>query len=171
MTKETVPRVRLANKLGVCAFFDITLGALNNWIRRGCPFLTAGDNETEWEFDLLAVAVWRYGNETGEGGDGGEVVKDPNTLPPLERKQWFEGEHKRRDLQLRDRTLIPAQEVEAASALAFATVAESLKSLLDNLDRVAGGLSVEQHESAEGIIYESMRLLQERLSAISEPKE
>lgn len=171
MVKETVPRVRLANKLGVCAFFDITLGALNNWIRRGCPFLAAGDNESEWEFDLLAVAVWRYGTDGGEGGDGGEVVSNPDTLPPLERKQWYEGENKRLDLQVRKRSLIPAQEVEAASALAFATVAESLKSLLDNLDRVAGGLSVEQHESAEGIIYESMRLLQERLATISEPKE
>lgn len=57
---------------------------------------------------------------------------------PSDRKAWYESETKRRALQVQDRELIPAQEVERVVATAFSAIAQGLRSLPDNIERRTG---------------------------------
>ena len=90
-----------------------------------------GGRGQSFELDLNDMAQWRYG--AGEQGD-----TSPEELPPSERKAWFESETKRRDLQLRDRELISAAELEPAILTAFSQFAQNTQSIGDMLERRHG---------------------------------
>ena len=159
MTEDAkTPAIRRANKMGIAQFFGVSLPTVNSWLNSGMPFVQKGDRGVSWEFDLAEVAKWHF--RSGVSSDGPAI--DPETLPPGERKQWYEGEAKRRDLQIRDRELIESQELEQSLGVAYAAVAQSLLSLPDYLERRAG-LSPEQAEIAEAAIHEVMDTLVERL--------
>jgi hypothetical protein len=64
----------------------------------------------------------------------------------------------------RERHLIPAAEVEATLAMAFATVAQALLNLPDAMERV--GLTPEAAELAEGVIHAAMDGLATDLAAL-----
>ncbi|WP_018935669.1 MULTISPECIES: DUF1441 family protein [unclassified Thioalkalivibrio] len=157
---ETIPECRRANKAETAWFFDITLPTLEKWIREGCPVVQRGSRGVAWVLDLRQVAEWRYSAKTAEGDI------DPETLPPGERKQWYDGEKMRRELQVRDRELIPASEVEASVATAFSAIAQSLLAMPDNLERRVG-LDPASAEAAEAVIHETMNDLVERLGALA----
>ncbi len=78
------------------------------------------------------MAQWRY----GVGEQDSEF--SPEALPPAERKAWYESETKRRDLQLRDRELISAAELEPAILTAFSQFAQNTQSIGDMLERRHG---------------------------------
>ena len=78
------------------------------------------------------MAQWRY----GAGDQNSEF--SPEALPPAERKAWFESEAKRRDLQIRDRELISAAELEPAILTAFSQFAQNTQSIGDMLERRHG---------------------------------
>lgn len=134
--------------------------SVDGWIRRGCPVLERGGRGKQWVMDVIAVSEWRFGVHVG-GGD-----LDPEKLAPAERKQWYEGETRRRELQVRDRELIPSTEVEEAIITANAVVAQTLLSLPDNLERRAG-LTPEQAEATEMAIHEAMHDLADRMSVFA----
>lgn len=155
-----LPDIREATKAECAEFFEVSLPTLENWVRRGCPFVQRGGRGVSWVFDLLAVAKWHFAPDS-------EVdASDPMTLPAAERKAWFESEIKRRDLQERDRELIPSSEVEQVVATAFASIAQSVRSLPDNMERRLG-LSPEAVESMTFAIDEYMDELADRLSKMS----
>jgi len=109
---------------------------------------------------LLDVATWRI---TGQRTD---ADIDPDTLPPSERKAWYEGETRKRELQVRDRELIPAAEVEQVIATAFAAIAQDMRAIPDNLER-RYGIAPDVAESVERGIFEAMDGIADRLSALS----
>lgn len=57
---------------------------------------------------------------------------------PQDRKAWYDSEARRRDLQIKDRELIPVGEVERVVATAFSAIAQGLRSLPDNIERRTG---------------------------------
>ena len=63
---------------------------------------------------------------------------NPEELTPKERKDWYDGEHKRRDLQIRDRELIPVEEFTRIYSHMLKVVAAGLETLPDMLERDAG---------------------------------
>jgi len=65
----------------------------------------------------------------------------------------------------KERRLIPVAEVDEVMALAFATVAQRLLTLPDELERNAG-LSPEQAELAENTIHAAMEQLAEELATL-----
>ena len=152
--------IRRATKAECAEFFEIALPTLENWVRRGCPFVQRGGRGVPWVFDLLAVAKWHYAPESEVNPD------DPMTLPPAERKAWYESEIKRRDLQVRDRELIQSSEVEQVVATAFASIAQSIRSLPDNMERQLG-MSPEAVERMTVAIDEYMDELADRLSKMT----
>jgi phage terminase Nu1 subunit (DNA packaging protein) len=154
------PEMRRANKAQVAQFFDITIPTLEKWVREGMPVLQRGARGVSWVLDLRAIAEWRYTSRLPEGG------LDPETLPPGERKLWYDGETRRRELQVRDRELIRATEVEESVATAFSSVAQTLLALPDNMERRAG-LTPAQAEAAEGAIHEAMNDLADRLTLLA----
>jgi phage terminase Nu1 subunit (DNA packaging protein) len=152
-----VPKIRRATKGEAAEFFGISLRTLDAWIREGAPVAQAGARRIAYVLDLRAIAEWRYTARQSESDI------DPERLPPSDRKQWYDGEMKRREIQVRDRELIPASEVEEVVATSYAAVSQALLSLPDNLERRAG-LSADQAERAEDAIHETMNDLADRLA-------
>jgi len=80
----------------------------------------------------VAGAAWRF------GGEASADQMDPDQMIPTDRKAWYESETRRRALQVADRELIKAEEVEVAIATAFSAIAQGLRSLPDNIERRTG---------------------------------
>ncbi|MCK7461100.1 MAG: DUF1441 family protein [Sphingobacterium sp.] len=156
----SIPDIRRANKAQVAQFFDISLPTVETWIRQGAPVAQRGARGVSWVIDLLALAEWRFSSRTNQGGI------DPETLPPGERKLWYDGETKRRELQVRDRELIPVADVEQAIATAFSAIAQGIRSIPDNLERRIG-CSPDVAEAVERILDEEMTALSERLADLA----
>lgn len=152
--------VRIANKAGCAEFFDVSMPTVDAWIRRGMPIVQKGGKGVSWQIDLLAAAQWRFGVQAS----GGSI--DPESLEPMQRRAWYEGETKRRELQVRDRELIPAADVERVVATAFAALASDIQSIPDNLER-RSGISSDVAEAVEAALYEAMDAMADRLSEMA----
>ena len=124
--------LRSANKAQIAEFFDVSIKAVDGWIRRGCPVVKRGSRATPWVMDALAVAEWRF------GGQSSSDDIDPDQMIPTDRKAWYESETKRRALQVADRELLNAADVEVAIATAFSAISQGLRSLPDNIERRTG---------------------------------
>lgn len=163
MTAElaiAVPEIRRANKAQAAEFFDISLPTLESWMRKGAPVIQRGSRGISWILDLNAVARWHY-----EGrAEMGEI--DPDAMSPADRKAWYEGESKKRDLQIRDRELIPVAEVERTISVAFAAIAQDIRAIPDNLER-RHGVSQDVAVSVESALYEALDALAERLATLA----
>ena len=158
-----IPSIRLANKAGVAVFFEVSPQAIDGWIRRGCPALERGAVGKKWVFDLLAVVNWR-----SAGPADNEV--DPDSMAPTDRKAWYEGETKRRDLQVRDGELIPAGDVDQAITTALAVLANGIKAIPDNLERKYG-IAPEVAERVELALFAEMEQIANTLEAMSPAQE
>jgi phage terminase Nu1 subunit (DNA packaging protein) len=124
--------LRSANKAQIAEFFDVSIKAVDGWIRRGCPVVKRGSRATPWVMDALAVAEWRFGAQSATDDI------DPDQMIPTDRKAWYESETKRRALQVADRELLQAGDVEVAIATAFSAISQGLRSLPDNIERRTG---------------------------------
>lgn len=160
LSASSVGRLRRANKAEVAEFFDVSPQAVDGWIRRGCPAVERGARGKSWVFDLLAVAEWRI---TG-GRQDGDV--DPEKMSPADRKAWYDGEARRREIQIKDRELIPASEVEQVIATAFSAIAQGLRSLPDNIERRTG-CGPDVLEVIEQVIDAEMSSLADRLAKLA----
>lgn len=96
-------------------------------------------------------------------GESGEI--DPDRLSPSDRRAWFDSESKRRELQIRDRELIPTAEVQQTVSTAFAAIASELRGIPDNLER-RGDATPEQAERIAQAIDAAMEGLADRLAAL-----
>jgi len=151
--------VRMGSKAGCAEFFDVSLPTVEAWIRRGMPVVQKGAKGVAWVIDLMAAAQWRFAGPTDS-----EV--DPDSMTPTDRKAWYEGETKRRDLQIRDGELIPAADVERVVATAFAAIASDIRAIPDNLERKYG-IDGAVAESVEALLYEAMDAMADRLSKLA----
>ena len=161
LTLESRRVERRVNKAELAAWFYVSLPTIEAWIRRGMPISQRGSRGVPWVIDILEVAEWRF---SGRADNDGET--DPERLSPSDRKAWYEGEARRRDLQERDRELIQAIEVEQAIRTAFAAIGQSLRSIPDNLERRIG-ISPAVAEQIEEILDEEMTALADRLSSLA----
>lgn len=152
--------IRIANKAGCAEFFDVSMPTIDAWIRKGMPIVQKGGKGVSWQIDLLAAAQWRFGVQAS----GGSV--DPETLEPMQRRAWYEGETKRRELQVRDRELIPAGDVERVVATAFAALSSDIRAIPDNLER-RHGVSGDVAEKVSAALDEAMQATSERLAELA----
>lgn len=129
---KSLSPLRSANKAEVAEFFDVSVGSVEAWIRRGCPVFQRGRRGYPWIIDLLAVAQWRYG-VTDE-----PERTDPDDMTPKDRKDWYDGEKKRREMMVEDRELIPVSEFDAEYSRVIKIVAAGLETLPDKLELDAG---------------------------------
>jgi phage terminase Nu1 subunit (DNA packaging protein) len=155
-----INRLRKANKAEVAEFFEVSIKAVDGWVRRGCPVVKRGTLNDPWVFDLLAVAEWRI------TGNAPEAAVDPDKLPPNERRAWYESESRKRELQIKDRQLIHRAEIEQAVATAFAALAQEMKAITDNLER-RFGITPEIIEAVEESLHVGMEGMRDRLATLS----
>ena len=137
--------LRIGNKKQVATFFYVTINTVNAWIRRGCPVVKKGNQGEQWQFDVLAVALWKFDVKSEE------ERLDPEDLEPKQRLDWYRGTQAKVDLEVKAAQLIPAGTHELELAEAFKTVSVTLESLPDMLERDAG-LPPEAVERATEIV-------------------
>jgi hypothetical protein len=139
---SSIPPKRLASKTEVQVFFDISSAVLERWIRDGCPVERTGSPGMPWVFDLLKVAEWHFTNEVMRiisDNNGQPIVEnDPDKMSPRNRKDWYDGENKKRDLMIRDGLLIPVQNHEREMSLVIKQFINFLDTFGDVLERDAG---------------------------------
>lgn len=152
-------RLRSANKAECAEFFDVAIKTIDGWVRRGCPVVRRGSAGTPWEFDLFEVCQWRI---NGQSTDAAE----PDQMTPQDRKAWYESEGRRRELQVKDRELIPVDEVEEAIATAFGAISQGMLSLPDNVERRTG-CSAEMIEAVESVVHSELNALADRLQDLA----
>lgn len=155
-----VQQLRRLNKSELAEFFGVSVQAVDAWCRRGCPVVRRASPGKPWVFDALDVARWKYETNGAEGGI------DPDDMTPQDRKAWYDSETRRRDLQIKDRELIPTPEVEQAVATAFAAISQGLLSLPDNIERRTG-CSPEIVEAVEQVLHSEMVSLADRLQDLA----
>lgn len=163
MTKAlpvTVPSVRQANKAQAAEFFDVTLPTIDAWIRKGAPVVQRGARGVSWVLDLRAIAEWLYGGRA----EGSEA--DPEAMAPSDRKAWYEGEARRRELMVEAKELIPAADVEQTVATAFAAIAQDVRAIPDNLER-RHGIAPDVAEAVEAVLFDALDSLADRLASFA----
>lgn len=85
---------------------------------------------------------------------------DPAKLPPKDRKDWYDSELKRESLRVKQGELIPAEKVEADKAETFKSLATTIQTLDDVLERDLQ-LSPEQTQKVSAIkrrVLESLQM-------------
>ena len=125
-----IPAYRKANKALVAEWFGVSIPAVDGWIRRGCPSVQRGEKGRPWVFDLLKVAEWRFRHDEGP--------IDPSGMTPKDRLDHYRAERERLKLEQETGSLIPAAEVESVTAEVMKTLAQTLDTLPDVLERDAG---------------------------------
>ena len=128
VTHISPPAFRLANKLQVSEFFDVSVKTVDLWVRRGCPFIQRGDLRTPWIFDLLTVSEWRYAPPTRVR------VDDPEKLKPRDRRDWYEGEKVREKIEETLANLVPRDEFDAEKSRIQSVLTECLERLPGRLE-------------------------------------
>lgn len=78
-------------------------------------------------------------------------AEEPDLLPAVERKAWYDGELRKRDLQVRDGELVPSDDVRAAMARLARVMIDALVTLPDVLENECG-LTAEDAERVEALL-------------------
>lgn len=98
------------------------------------------------------------------------ATHDPDSLCPFERRQHYEAELRKLELAKRSAEVVSRADVQQASATAFATCAQSLRSIPDNLERRLG-LDPDVAAEVGIIIDEAMNDLADQLEAVAKKAE
>ena len=110
-----------------------------------------------------------------DGKMGGKVKRDsglmdgdfnPNNLSPADRKNWYDSELKRTQLEEKERKLIPSEEVERVISEAYGVISHSLRSIPDNMERDLN-ITGKQAEYLEININKQLSALEKALSKLS----
>jgi phage terminase Nu1 subunit (DNA packaging protein) len=128
------PPDRIVNKNGLAQFFDVSLPAVDAWLRRGLPYVEKGTQGKQWKFDLLSVAEWRFSPTTGTGTEGSI---DPDALDPKARLDWYRGTRERTRHQQEIGELIEAETFRTELSAVLKSVANTLEDLPDRMEREA----------------------------------
>jgi terminase small subunit / prophage DNA-packing protein len=161
MTVQSIGKsqvLRIANKLQVAEFFEVSPLAVDGWIRRGCPVVGRGERGKAWKLDLLEVAKWRFKPAVDTSAPG--QLDGRQERARLDRAKANLAED---NLMLRRGQLIPAEDFRQALSDAFKTVAMTLESLPDLLERDAG-LPPQAVDKTIQIIDKLREQMYERLS-------
>lgn len=124
--------LRRANKADVAVWFDVSTQTVDAWIRRGCPAIQRGRVGAPWVFDLRDVAEWRYAGTSAHDPD---EVTDPESMPPRDRKDWYDGEEKRIRVEKERGTLVSADIYREEMSRVLKEIAITLETLPDVLER------------------------------------
>lgn len=104
------------------------------------PVVQEGRSGVAWIIDLSAAAQWLIARGAATENERPHDVSgfDPDTLPPSDRKAWYEAEFKKRQLQELDGELMRAADHERFLAEIIKTITSELERLPDLLERDAG---------------------------------
>ena len=152
VSKSTIAERRQANKAELAEWFGVSVATVDAWLRRGAPYVQKCGPGKGWVLDLRDVAQWYYGKSAQD------TEEDPDKLDPKSRLDWYRGTRERTRHLQEVGDLIPASEYERALSGALKTVAVTLESLPDVLERDAGieGAAVERAQAVIDRVREGL---------------
>ena len=152
VSKATIAERRQANKAELAEWFGVSVATVDAWLRRGAPYVQKGGPGRGWVLDLRDVAQWYYGKSAQD------TEEDPDKLDPKNRLDWYRGTRERTRHLQEVGELIPAADYERALSGALKTVAVTLESLPDVLERDAGidGAAVERAQAVIDRVREGL---------------
>ena len=152
VSKATIAERRQANKAELAEWFGVSVATVDAWLRRGAPYIQKGGPGKGWVLDLRYVAQWYYGKSAQD------TEEDPDKLDPKNRLDWYRGTRERTRHLQEVGELIPAADYERALSGALKTVAVTLESLPDVLERDAGidGAAVERAQAVIDRVREGL---------------
>lgn len=152
-----VPESRQANRAETAEFFGVSQTTIQNWVQRGCPYMARGERGTPWVFDLLAIAIWKYGS-----GESESASEDPEQMSPKERLDYYKGCRERDAHKKESGELVPIDDVIAGWTKIVQSTKSKLLSLPMRLSSIVVPLS-DIRETEDAIKIE----LESALSALS----
>lgn len=132
VTAEHIPSERIGNKADLANWFGVALTTVDQWLRRGCPYITRGERGRQWQFDFLAVCKWRFGAIDDDAED------DPEKMPAKDRLDWYRGTRERTKHLQESGDLLTVADYERELSRSFKAVSVTLESLADVLERDCG---------------------------------
>lgn len=158
-----LPKNRTANRSELAEFFECPPQSIDDWVRAGMPCIKRPTPEDKgWLFDIKAAMQWKFIRQYGVTED--EV--DPKKLAPKERKDWYDSELKKIQLEEKTGKLIPSDEVERVTSEAYGVIAHSLRSMPDNMERDLN-ITGKQAEYLETNINKHLEALHKSLSKLN----
>ena len=158
-----IPEIRIVNRSELSEIFECSLSTIDDRVKAGMPVLKRPtDTDKGWQFDFYRCIEWIVKRDSGIM-DGGF---DPNNLSPADRKNWYDSELKRTQLEEKERKLIPSEEVERVISEAYGVISHSLRSMPDNMERDLN-ISGKQAEYLESNINKYLFSLEKSLSKLS----
>lgn len=124
---------KTANKMELAELFGVSLPTVESWVRRGCPCEQKGSRGISWVFDIIKVAEWR--TEYRLGGNKAAEEISPEDMSPKERRDWYEGEKVRVELEISKGNLITLDQYREELARILKQLANTLETLPDTLER------------------------------------
>ncbi len=127
---------RVGTKSDAAEFFGVSLPTINAWLARGCPVLQRGSRGVAWRLDLRDIAEWYFKPAIQED----EEPFDPEAagVSPKDRKDWYDSEKKKRELEIIDGLHVPSGEYELEISRVIKSMANFIEILPDRLEREAG---------------------------------
>lgn len=153
-----LPEIRKASRAQTAEFFGVSLPTLDGWTRRGCPIEKKGAKGIQAEYDLLAVAQWKF-EQAGKNSQPSSGV-DPEEMTPRDRKEWLAGEEIRMRIEEKKNTLMPVEIVASIVGNMFADIKAKISSHHNTIASVYPELSTD-------VIHEIQRLNAEALTELS----
>ena len=158
LDQEIINKLGKLTKKDLSLIFRVTPQAVGQWVDQGCPTVNEQGRGHALAFNLLDVIQWKLSNDESE--------IDPEKLSPTDRRAWYDSEQRRRDLQIKDRELIPAEELRESLSIVFNIVAQGLRSIPDNIERNLGSLDDLTFDIINKIIDSQTEELQMKLESI-----
>ena len=94
------------------------------------------------------------------------INEDPENLPPVKRKAWYEGEARRVDIEKKKGELIPVEDITKVWAETLKKIMLTLDTLVDVVERDIG-LNPYQIASIQGIIDQQRETLYKQLCSLT----
>jgi len=122
---------RLANKQELATLFDVSLPSIDAWLRRGAPYVVKGTNGVSWKFDIIAISKWLYTPKESS-------AIDPDNMSPKDQLDWYKAQREKVKYRTECCELMLASAYEKDLSTVLKSLATSLETLPDLLERNAG---------------------------------
>lgn len=160
---HNIPEIRIVNRSELSEIFECSLTTIDDRVKAGMPVLKRPtETDKGWQFDYLRCIEWLVKRDNGLI----DADFDPNNLSPADRKNWYDSELKRIQLEEKQRKLIPSDDVEMMVTDAYGVFAQNMRSIPDNLERdlslsgkVAEHVEVFINQNLEGLEKALVRLV------------
>jgi phage terminase Nu1 subunit (DNA packaging protein) len=146
---------RTVNKSQLADLLETTLPTVDNWLRKGCPYIAKPENGGRWQLNVAQVVNWLVTRAEGRY-DSADLTAERTRLT---RAQADKAE---RELQIMEGTLLQADEVSLQWSWILSNARSAFLSIPTRCaPQLAGMNAIEAEGLLRDRVYEALRHLAE----------